>query len=157
MELEFKKITKLPDGLTYKAIEFAVREFVKDSHTKESGADPDGLYQQTLEIIANAIIYGSEARQFWIAHLDGEVFAYVIASVSKDVDNKQTYWITQAWVNKKARGHKIVKTWYQMLREEAIRLGCKHIVVPSSRGVKAYLRFLGKGWKLYLSLLKEDL
>lgn len=155
--MELKKITKLPEDLTYKAIEEAVRHFVQDSHTKESGADEEGLYQQTLEIIANAIIYNTEARQFWIAYYEGEVMAYVIASVAKDVDNKHTYWITQAWVNKKVRGHKLVKIWYQMLREEAVRLGCKHIVVPSSRGVEAYLRFLGKGWHLYLSLLKEDL
>lgn len=155
--MEFKKITKLPDGLTYKAVEDAVRAFVEDSHTAETGADPNGLYQQTLENIANCLVFGRECNQVWMCVEEGKVLSYVLTYISKDIDNKLCYWISQAWVDKSLRCKKEVKEWYQMLRSEAKRLGCKHIVVPSSRGVKAYLRFLGDGWHLHLSLLKEDI
>ena len=155
--MEFKKVVDLPEGLTYSAIEDAVKEFVKDSHTEETHADPVGLFQQTLEVMASVVVNKSDQSQCWLAHENGEVFCYVLAHVSKDVDNKWCYWITQAWVNKKIRGKKEVKEWYQQLRQEAKRLQCSHIIVPSSRGVEAYLRFLGKGWHLYLTLLKEDI
>lgn len=155
--MEFKVIKSMPKGMKSKAIEKAVRAFVKDSHTKESGANPEGLYQQTLESIAQAVMFGVDGKQFWMAEHEGEVMAYAMCHVSKDIDNSLCYWMTQAWVNPKARGHKIVKIWFNQLRDEGKRLMCKHIVIPSSRGTEAYLRFLGKGWHKYVTLLKEDI
>jgi hypothetical protein len=155
--MEFKQVKELPEGLTSQAVEKAVRAFVEESHTEESGANPEGLYQQTLENIANTVIFGRDSNQVWLAHENGEVKAYAITYISKDVDNSFCYNMSQAWVHKEYRCKKVVKEWYQQLRAEAKRLGCRHIIVPSSRGVEAYLRFLGKGWKLYVSLLKEDI
>ncbi len=155
--MEFKKITRLPEGLKPWAIETAVRAFVDDSHSAGTGADADGLYNQTLESIAQCVLFNQDGRQFWMAEHEGEVMAYAMCHVSKDVDNSLCYWMTQAWVNPKARGHKIVKTWYGQLTAEAKRLMCRHIIIPSSRNTEAYLRFLGKGWHKYVTLLKEDI
>lgn len=140
------------------AIERAVDSFVKDSHTEETGADPDGLYNQTIEGIALATIFSHDnSRHFWIAEENGEVMAYALTHVAKEVDNKLCFWMTQAWVHKSLRGKQEVKKMYERLKEEASRLMCKHIVIPSSRETKSYCRFLGKEWHPYVTLLKTDL
>lgn len=157
--MEFKRINNLSEvTLRPRAIEDAVEAFVKDSHTEETGANPDGLYQQTIETIAHATIFQhDDSRQFWIAVEEGEVMAYAIAHISKDVDNRLCMWLTQAWVHPIIRGSKEVKGWFQLLRSEAKRCMCAHILIPSSRGVEAYCRFLGKGWHQYCTILKEDI
>ena len=156
MGIEFKKITIMPI-LKHGEIEKAVRGFVKDSHTEETHADPDGLYNQTLKCIAQVLMFKADGRQFWLAEHDGEVLAYALCHISEDVDNQLCYWITQAWASPTIRSHKIIKIWFQQFREEAKKLMCKHIIIPSSRGVKAYCRWLGKGWHPYVTLLKEDI
>ena len=155
--MELKKLSKLPTNLNSGAVERAVKSFVADSHTLETHSDPTGLYNQTLECIASACIMNQDGRQFWMAEHNGEVYAYALAHVSKDVDNQLCYWITQSWVHKDVRGHKIVKIWKDQLVAEGKRLLCRHIVIPSSRGSKGYLRFLGQGWHKYVELLKVDL
>lgn len=154
-----RKITNLQQlNLKPKAIEFAVMQFVNDSHSKESGANPVGLYQQTLESIAAATIFKQDnSRNFWLADQDGEVMAYALTHVSKDVDNNLCYWMTQAWVHPILRNTPIVKDMYRQLRQDAFASVCRHIIIPSSRGVKGYCRFLGKGWKPYCTLLKEEI
>ena len=144
-------------SLSHGAIEKAVKSFVADSHTEETHADPIGLYNQTLECIAQAVLFKQDGRQFWMAEHDGEVYAYALAHVSKDVDNCLCYWITQAWVHPQVRHHKIVKIWRDQLIEQAKKCMCKHILIPSSRSTRAYLRFLGHGFHKYVELLKADL
>ncbi len=140
------------------AIEAAVRSFVEDSHAEESGANKLGLYHQTIEGIAAATVFKmDQSRQFWVADEEGEVMAYALTHVSKDVDNSLCFWMTQAWVHPILRGSKQVKGWLQLLRAEAKKNLCKHIIIPSSRENRAYCRFLGKGWKPYVTLLKEDI
>lgn len=155
--MELKIQHKLPTNLNDRAIERAVKSFVEDSHTTETKANPEGLYNQTLEAIAQACLFNQDGRQFWLATHEGEVYAYALTHVSKDVDNQLCYWMTQAWVHPQVRGHKIVKIWRDQLVAEGKRLLCKHIIVPSSRGSKGYLRFLGQGWHKYVELLKVDL
>ena len=157
MGIEFKKITQLPDSLLCGEIEKAVKSFVADSHAEEANVDPEGMRKQTLQSIAERVTYPVDGRQFWIAEHEGELLTYVLAHVGRDVDNELTYWLTQAWVNPKVRGHKIVKLWYSQLVAEAKRLMCKHMMIISSRGDKAYQRFLGREWHQYAILLKKDL
>jgi len=154
-----RKIKNLSNlALKPRAIEAAVEAFVRDSHTEETGADPIGLYRQTLENIAASTLFSqNDAQQFWMADEDGDVISYAMCHISKDVDNQLCYWITQAWVHPKYRGSKQVKEWFQVFRSEAKKSLCKHIIVPSSRGVEGYCRFLGKNWKPYVTLLKEDI
>lgn len=154
--MEFKVYHKLPH-LNPGEVERAVRSFVEDSHTEESGASKEGLYQQTLEGIAQTLFFNQDGRQVWMVVHNGEILTYVLTHVSKDVDNQLCYWITQAWVDKRVRGHKIVKIWRDQLRAEAKRLLCKHIIIPSSRNEKAYFRFLGGNFHKYVTLLKEDI
>lgn len=151
-------VNNLNLGLQPGAIESAVKAFVEDSHADESGADKRGLYQQTVENIAAATVFKIDnSRQFWLADEEGEVMAYALTHVSKDVDNSLCFWMTQAWVHPILRGSKQVKGWIQLFRAEAKKNLCKHIIIPSSRENRAYCRFLGKGWKPYVTLLKEDI
>jgi hypothetical protein len=155
--MNLRRVSSLP-VLNERAIERAVASFVQDAHTEASGADPRGLYNQTIETLASRLIIApSESCQVWLADEGGEVMCYVLAHISKDVDNQMCYWITQCWVSPVIRGQRLVKEWFQLLRSEAKRCLCKHIIIPSSRGVEAYCRFLGKGWKPYVTLLKEDI
>lgn len=157
--MQLKKIDKLSDlKLKPRAIEEAVEDFVKDSHTLETKADPLGLYNQTIEVIANATIFAhDDSKQFWVADEDGQVMAYALCHLSKDVDNQLCFWITQAYVAPKCRRTPQVKQWMEQLRAEAKRLLCKHIIMPSSRNTKAYLRFLGHDSHVYCTLLKQDI
>lgn len=157
--MQLRKITKLSElNLKPKAIEFAVMNFVRDSHTEESGADPLGLYNQTLENIAACTLFRhDDSRNFWAAEVSGEIMAYALTHTSKDVDNKLCYWATQAWVHPRLRNTPIVKEMWQTLRNDAFNSMAAHIIIPSSRGVRGYCRFLGTGWKPYITLLKEDL
>ena len=154
--MQFKQITKLPNKTLQDSIEKSVKLFIIDSHSAECNLDQAGFYAQTLNVIAEAIVNNGD-RQFWMSAHDNEVINYALAHVSIDVDNNKCFWITQAYVNPKARGHKIVKIWRDKLIEEAKKQGCKHIIIPSSRGEKAYCRFLGEGWHKYVTLLKKDI
>lgn len=152
---QFRVVQELPKGINTGEVERVVREFVNDAHIPEQ--EKEGLYQQTLEGIAQCLFFKMDGQQFWLAEQEGEILAYVRTHVAKDVDNQLCYWVTQAWVSPKVRGRRIVKEWFQDLRNEAKRLMCRHIIIPSSRSTKAYLRFLGKKWHVYVTLLKEDI
>jgi len=153
--MKLRKIKELPN-LSKNAIEIAVEKFIKDSRVKN--VDQVGMFNQTIESIAQATIFATNnASQFWLADDGHDVLAYALSHVSKDVDNKLTFTISQAWVCPELRGKKIVKIWFQQLQDEADRLMCKHIMLPASRHVKPYLRFLGKGYHEYVTLIKKDL
>lgn len=156
---QLRKVSNLNEVFLFPgAIESAVRDFVTDSHTEESGANSDGLYTQTIEGIAAATyLRQNDSRDFWLADQHGEVMGYALTHVSKDVDNTLCYWMTQAWVHPSIRGTKDVKNWIKLFEEDAKRKLCKHMIIPSSRGVKGYCRFLGEGWDLYVTLLKKDI
>lgn len=137
----------------------AVSQFCQESDdpTHDAPVDKRGLYTQTLDNIAQILVYKPEGRYFWLDHDEKKVLAYALTHVSRDVDNQYCYYMTQAWVHPSMRGTSAVKEMYQKLRQHAKDLLCKHIIVVSSRNDKAYLRFLGKGWKPYVTLLKEDI
>lgn len=154
--MEFKVVRELP-RLNPEAYETAVEHFVIESSKNDYRVDCKGLYQQTLENIVGATTMGTPGQFFWLAHEAGEVVAYAMTHLSKDVDNSLCYYMTQAWVAPQYRGTPFVKECYRRLREHAKEQFCKHIVVVSSRNTKAYLRFLGKKWHVYTTLLKEDI
>lgn len=154
--MELKLIDKLPE-LKPNAVEDAVKQFIKDSHSDKQHVDTEGYFQQTLEMIAQALVWGQPGGHFWLAEDGGEVAAYALCQVFKSIDNRMTYWMNQAWVSPKHRHTPFVRECYEKLRAEAKKQNCAHIIVPSSRGTKGYLRFLGKQWHVYASLLKEDI
>lgn len=111
---------------------------------------------QTLEGIAGSTFLNTGGH-FWLAEKDGEVLGYILARVTKDIDNSLTYWVNQAWAAKEVRGTPVVKEWWSQVKEEARRCFCKHLVIVSSRNSRAYERWNGNGMKQYATLLMEDL
>ena len=115
----------------------------------------DGFIVQTVAGIIRACT--KDEGDFWALMEGDDLLGYVLGRLTVEVDNKLTYWLAQAWVDKRARGKKGVKAAWQQIRAYAKARGCKHIVVVSSRGTDAYCRFLGRGWHEYARLLKEDI
>ncbi len=150
-------VGEIPKDLEPRAIEHAVQSFIRDSKVEQYHLSGSGLYNQTLEAIACATFLKTTGRFFWLAWHDGKVLAYCLSSVARDVDNRLTYHLEQAWVHRDVRRHKIVKQWYELFRAHAKQLLCSHITVVSCRNTKAYLRFLGANWHEYFTVLKEDL
>lgn len=150
-------VGEIPKDLEPRAIENAVQAFIKDSKIERFHLSGPGFYNQTLEAIALATIFKTPGKFFWLAWHEGKVLAYCLSSVARDIDNRLTYHLEQAWVAPEVRRHPIVKQWYQLFREHAKQLLCSHITVVSCRNTKAYLRFLGANWHQYLTVLKEDL
>ena len=150
------KIAERPDidDALLMRLSTAAREFMKDSDLGR-GVDPLGYYEATMDAMQRAL---DGSGELWIGKADSELVIYILAGVSMEVDNRPTYWVSQAWVRKDERGQPWVKEAWAALRRRAIDLGCAHIVTISGReNNQAYCRFLGKGWHVYGTLLKEDL
>lgn len=148
----FRVVKAIPEGISTQ-IEEAVLDFIRTSHVP-SGIYLSGFYQQTLAAIANTTHMGG-GGDFWIGVKDGKLTTYVLAHVTKDIDHRMSYNISQAWVSKDYRGKPIVKEWYEQIRQRAKDLFCGHLVITSSRNPRAYKRFLGHGMDDYAILLKE--
>jgi hypothetical protein len=154
--MELKKVKAMPTSLRKGAIEDAVKKFIVDSRVKN--VNIEGMYNQSLKSIAQSIIFDtSDKQQFWMADNGQEVMAYALAHIGVDVDDRLTYTISQAWVDRSLRGTKIVKVWWQQIQDEAKRCLCSHLMLPASRNVKPYLRFLGEGFHEYVTLIKKDI
>lgn len=153
--MEFKFITEVPKGLTRSEVERVVELFIRESHIKNVNAT--GLFNQILMAIASVLYAKRDNVYFWVAEDQGKIKAWALTHTSTDVDNSLSYWMTDAWVDKEYRQTPLVKQWYNDLRKHARELDCKHILIPSSRNTKAYLRFLGRNWHEHLTILKEDI
>lgn len=152
------KLKDIPSSLNPGAIDRAIANFIRDSHVTEVQLSESGLKQQITDTIASIVVFKNNPTAFfWAAEHDGEITAWALTHVSKDVDNSLCYWMTDAWVVPYLRRSPVVKQYLEALRADAKHLMCKHILIPSSRGTKAYCRFLGKEWHPYLSILKEDI
>ena len=153
MEPKLQIVKQLPKSLKPKTVEAAVLSFIDDSGAK---GDKLGIFNQTIETIANATFLG-RGGDFWLSEKDGEAIAFIIANITKDIDNRLCYWVNAAWVRQDFRGNPIVKDWWEGVREHAKRCFCRHLVIVSSRGDKSYPRFLKHNLEKYADLLKEDL
>lgn len=141
--------------VSYKEIERLVAEATNEIDVK---GDKAGFYQQTIETIANATFL-QKGGDFWLIWDDESKLAlgFIVGYISKDIDNKITYWCTLAYAAKQIRRQKQVKQLWQLVRETAKQKFCKHILVVSSRNNEAYCRFLGENWHEYATILKEDI
>lgn len=136
-------------------IELAVKDFIATSHMPD-GVDAEGFFSNTLEAIAGHTYLGGHG-DFWLATFGEKVVVYGLAIVTKDIDQKLVYHISQMWVAKEFRGKPIVKDWWEQIRQRAKDCFCKHLMITSSRNSKAYIRFLGNGMHEYATLLKEEI
>lgn len=150
----FSILKEIPKDLDVKSVDRAVQEFTKDSHCIDNKI---GLANQTIENIARSVLTNCKDQFFWGVIDNNELTGYVLTHLSKDVDDSLCYYMTQAWLHPKYRHSLFAKNCLQKLREHAKDLGCKHIIIPSSRGTNGYLRWLGKQWHVYVTLLKEDI
>jgi len=93
---------------------------------------------------------------FWLAEEEGDVKMYLLANITKDIDNKLCYWINQVWISEDRRNDALFTTgvWLK-LKQHAKRRHCAHIVIPSVRD--GWTRFLKDDVRPYLELLKKDL
>jgi hypothetical protein len=148
----FRVVKSIPEDMTPQ-IEDAVNEFIKRSHMPD-GVDNQGFYHQTLEAIATASYLGGNG-EFWIGTKNGKLLIYVLGYVGKDIDNRLSYHVSQAWVRKEYCGRPVVKEWWEAIRKRAKTLLCGHLVITSTRNPKAYERFLGHGMKEYAVIMKE--
>lgn len=151
----FEVVKSIPEHLTPQ-IESAVRDFIVSSHSDDGTISVPGFYNQTLQCMANATYLG-QGGELWLGTLNGQLLIYILALVNTDIDGRLTYHVSQAWVREDYRGNLIVKDWWEAVRKRAKNLFCSHLVIVSSRGHKAYERFLGHGLKLYAHMLKEEL
>lgn len=153
-----RKVNSIPESLNTGAIDRALEAHVRDSREIVGAVDPVGALQALRDGVAGVLIFkNSPETTFWLAEEDGEVVAWAMTQVRKSVDNTLCLWMLNAWVTKKYRFTPFVKESLLMLKADAKRYGCKHILIPSSRGSKAYCRFLGGKFHPYLSILKEDI
>lgn len=137
-------------------IENAVRDFMVSSHLPE-GVDKEGFYRQTLQSIA-AASYLNQGGELWLGVSRGTLYTYILANIGNDYDGRLSYTVMQAWVKKDQRGKRWVKEAWQQVRQRAKDCFCKHFAILSSRGkTAAYCRFLGRGFKPYAEILKEEI
>lgn len=135
-------------------LEQAVRQFATENH---SPSEYSGLVQQTYENILHATELKSPGRYLWLVLQDNKPVGYIMSHLGKDVDNRMCYWITQAFAAPEVRGERFIKDFYQILKKHAKELFCSHILIPSSREAKAYMRWLGPDLHIYVTTLKEDI
>lgn len=144
----------IPSGMAPQ-IENAVLDFMASSHLP-GGIDGEGFFRQTLQSIA-AASYLNQGGELWLGIMNGRLVTYILAHIANDFDGRLAYTVTQAWVRKDHRGRPWVKEAWEKVRQRAKDCLCKHFVVLSSRGNdKAYCRFLGKGFRFYASILKQE-
>jgi len=135
-------------------LSLAIDNFVEDSELGR-GVDRNGYFDQTRDAMVNAIMGEGE---LWVGTLDEQLVIYILAGFTHEVDGLPTYWVSQAWVRKDQRGLPWVKQAWETIRSRAKEMKCAHIVTISGReNNQAYCRFLGPGWHIYGTLLKEDL
>ena len=139
--------------LKFREIEKAVEALAGEI---DVGGDRIGFINQTLETIASSTFLKGTG-DFWLAYDDdGNLGGYLLGSVSKDIDNKLTYWVSQAWISKEMRMKPDVKEWMSRIRQRAKDCLCKHLVFVSSRNPMAFMRWLGTNARIYSVLIKED-
>lgn len=158
--MDFHVTTNIPLTLKPGAIERAVHQFVEDTEDPKIPLNKDGLYNQLITYIGNTLIARVQPHaQIWIKEdEDGEVGAFAITNFDIEVDNSLTLWLSVAWVRKQHRFTSKPKEWFHQLEEFGKASGAKHLLIPSVRGVKGYLRFVGRNnWHQYHVILKRDL
>jgi len=113
-----------------------------------------GFSTHTMEQIRSAVNGNGE---FWVCTDGINLLGYLLGGMSKDINNELTYVVRQAWVSTLIRRTPIVKQMLGSILMNAKANFCKHVVLSAARNEKAYLRWLGKGWNRYVTLLRGEL
>lgn len=150
----FKRVDFIPTGMN-KQFTDAVVDFMGASGLP-NGIDRQGFFYQTLQAIATSAIIG-QGRELWLGIHEGQLYTYILATIGQDFDGRLAYTVSQAWVRKDQRGKPWVREAWQKVRQRAKDMLCSHFAVYSTKeNTKAYCRFLGKGFRKYSEILKEE-
>lgn len=148
------KLWKGPFPLTW----IAPLQSILISMYQESNIAPhmslQGFTTHTMEQIIAATNGNGE---FWICTDGINLLGYLLGGINKDINNEPTYVVRQAWVSPSIRRQPIVKGMLNSILLNAKSNFCKHVVIAAARSEKAYLRWLGKGWNRYITLLRGEL
>lgn len=153
-KLSLNLIKKIPLKLKNK-IQHAVLNFIEDA---DIYGDPVGLYNQTIQSIANATNLGGKG-DFWLAYDEEteEVAGYVLGNVQRDIDNRLCYWITQGYVSPKYRNGELLVDGWSKIMDKAKECFCSHIAIISTREPRAFIKALGGDWKDYARIMIQDI
>jgi len=157
--MSFGIITTVPITLNPGAIERAIAHFVADTSNPKIPLNKDGLYNQLVSYIYSCIVAKNNPNNnVWIKEDDDhEIGALALTNFTIHVDNQLCLWLSAAWVRKQHRFTSKPKEWFHQLEAFGKTSGAKHLLIPSIRGSKGYLRFVGKDWHQYEVILKKDL
>lgn len=155
---DFQIVTSIPTTLNPGAMERAIAAFIEDTK-RDVVKDNVGRYNQLVYYVYNALVRKTLPDvQIWIKQdEDKEVGAFAFTNFSIDVDGKQSLWMSVAWVRRTYRFTGKPKQWFRQMEDFGKASGAKHLLIPSIRGSKGYLRFVGKEWQEYEVILKKDL
>lgn len=95
--------------------------------------------------------------ELWLALQDGRVVGWLLSGYSKEIENQPTFIIRQAWVDPILRRTPKVKEMLGSILVNAKSNLCIHVLIVSSRSTRAYLRWLGPGWKPISTILMGTL
>lgn len=157
--MNFQIVTSVPVTLKPGAIERAIAQFVEDVDTPLIPVDKQGRYNQLLAYVHSCLVaQNNPNNNVWIKEdEDGEVGAFALTSFEIHVDNKLSLWLSAAWVRRSHRFTTKPKEWFHQMEAFGKAAGASHLLIPSVRGTKGYLRFVGQGWHKYEVILKKDL
>lgn len=135
-----------------------IERLVQNATLEINKDEPVGFYNQSLENIANAT-FMKRGGDFWLIWDDEtkKAYGYALCSISKDIDNRLTYWGTQAYADPEIRHTRIITDLWKKVEDYARQHLCKHFVIISSRETRAYQKLLGNEWHEYATLLKKEL
>lgn len=131
----------------------AVYSMFTESHSDVSLTQKGFVDHSWNQIVSAAAGQG----ELWVSQKDGHLVGYLIAGYNNDVDNEPTYVIRQAWVHESLRRTPEVKIMLRRILGNAKSNFAQHVLIISSRHEKAYLRWLGRGWSHYVSILRSEL
>lgn len=148
--MEIKIYKSLNGEVKPSSIPKAIESFYLDS-----GIDIDykGFIESTLEKFAMATYLNRGDWDLWLAHKNGDVKSYIIASVDKASNNNLCYFIHQAWIDKEYRHNGLSKETWPKLKDRAKQLFCHQMIIYSIRNYEAYKRFLGEDLTPYSEML----
>ena len=147
-------VKTIPENLNLRSIEEAVRSFIDEIKLP---ANPDGVYQQTIDTIGHSLIFGARDTDIWLGIDNGSVKAYLIARIVKDIDNSFCYWISQAWLHPDHRNNGFLIKYWQTMKDHAKRLMCKNLIFVSTRMGESWDKLLAENFSVYATLLKTEL
>lgn len=139
-------------------LEHCVDDYIHTCKVEKCGVTPEGFKKQVLKAIGNSLDPRLPQAHCWLVLDDsGKVAGFSLTHFDVMVDDRLTYWMSDGWVREDLRNSHYVKEWVKEIRNFGVVSGASHILFPCSRAARAWQMFLGRKFKKYVTILKEDL